>query len=460
MNAEPRQPEPPADHARGVPSVCLIGAGSSGLPVIKALAERGIAVDCFERSDRVGGNWAFRNPNDMSAAYRSLHTNSSRTRTQYADFPMPAGYPDYPHHSQMARYFEAYAGRFGLGRRIAFGTTVRRARRGDGGWLVTLEPGGTRRYDVLVVANGHHWKPRCPEPPHGRFDGPVIHSHDYVDPAEPLALAGRAVVVVGLGNSAADIAVELAAAGAAGRVYLSVRRGAWILPKHVAGRPVDRLAVTNPRVPWRVQSLLARATLLATGRGRPRRLGLPRPDHPPLAAHPTVSEDLPDRLRRGDVVAKPPIARFGGRTVHFADGGAVEADAIIYCTGYEVSFPFFGREIAAPAENDFPLWRRLARPGETDLFFVGLLQPLGAIMPLAEAQAKLIAAALAGDYAFPDQAAMQRDLARERDEVRRRYVASPRHTMQVDFDRYLWELQRELAAGRERARVPRRNAAA
>jgi dimethylaniline monooxygenase (N-oxide forming) len=436
----------------GMGRVCVIGAGSSGLPVVKALADRGIPFDCFERSDRVGGNWAFGNPNGMSSAYRSLCTNSSRTRTQYADHPMPADYPDFPHHSQMARYFESYARRFGLAERITFRTTVAQARREDGGWTVTLAHGERRRYGVLVVANGHHWDPRWPEPPiPGPFDGAVLHAHHYVDPTDPVDMTGRRVVVVGAGNSAMDIAAELAKSGRADRVYLSARRGAWIIPRTLFGRPVDRLRVAPWFLPWRVQSLAARLMLRLFGPPPSWRHGLPRPDHPPLAAHPTISQEMPALLVRGAVVGKPGLAALEGGRVRFADGSTAEADAIVYCTGYRVSFPFLGPEVVSAPGNDLPLWLRLVRPGETDLFFVGLLQPLGATMPLAEAQAGLVAAHLTGQYAFPPVEAMAARIARERRALARRYVASPRHTMQVDFDRYLHDLRLELRRGQRRA---------
>src|SRR6478752_4031750 len=109
--------------------LCVIGAGPSGLAVVKALADRGLPFDCFEQADRVGGNWAFGNRHGHSAIYRSLHINTSRDRMAYADFPMPADYPDFPHHALMARYFEGYARAFGLHERITFSTAVVHAER-------------------------------------------------------------------------------------------------------------------------------------------------------------------------------------------------------------------------------------------------------------------------------------------------------------------------------------------
>src|SRR4051812_1112361 len=266
----------------GPDRTCVIGAGPSGLAAVKALAEAGLDFDCFEKSDRVGGNWVFGNRNGQSRIYRALHINTSRQRMAYADFPMPADYPDFPHHALMARYFEAYVAAFGLHRRITFGTAVMRAEREEPGrWQLTLADGTIRCYRALVVANGHHWDPRWPEPPvPGPFAGEIIHAHDYVAPDEPIDFAGKRVVVVGMGNSAMDIACELSRPGIAERLYLSARRGAWVIPNYVMGRPMDRLGVGAAWLPWRVQSLMAEL-LIRLVVGAPWRFGLPRPDHPP-----------------------------------------------------------------------------------------------------------------------------------------------------------------------------------
>jgi len=99
-----------------------------------------------------------------------------------------------------------------------------------------------------------------------------------------------------------------------------------------------------------------------------------------------------------------------------------------------------------------PLFRRVFKPDVPGLFFIGLLQPLGAIMPLAEAQSKWVASFLTGEYALPDRAAMERDIANERATMFKRYVASKRHTMQVDYEDYLADLRTEVARGTARAK--------
>ena len=124
-----------------LPTVCIIGAGSSGIAGAKVLAEHGVPFDCFELSDEVGGNWAFGNANGMSSAYRSLHINTSRERMEYSDFPMPKEWPDFCHHALIKQYFNDYVDHFGIRDRITFSTAVERASRGpDGVWEVALSP--------------------------------------------------------------------------------------------------------------------------------------------------------------------------------------------------------------------------------------------------------------------------------------------------------------------------------
>jgi dimethylaniline monooxygenase (N-oxide forming) len=453
--------------AGALPKVCVIGAGSSGIATIKALAEREIPFDCFEASDQVGGNWVFENRNGMSSAYKDLFINVSRERMSYSDYPMPSSYPDFPHHTHIKEYFDKYVDHFDLRRRIAFETTVEHAaRREDGRWEVRVVPSGgsagdgqngrartgaaeTRLYDALIVANGHHWDPRWPEPAFPGadvFEGIQMHAHHYKDSS---VFAGKDVVVLGMGNSAMDLAVE--SSYVAAHTYLAARRGAWIIPKYVFGKPVDQLP-NDPRVPFKVrQRILHR--LIKTLTGPPERYGLPKPDHKFGEAHPTVSGRILDRIAHGTIVPKPNIASLDGERVRFADGSEVHADIVVYCTGYKISFPFFDESFLAAPDNHIELFRRVFHPKIDNLFFVGLLQPLGAIMPLAEAQGAWVGDHLRGEYALPGQGDLRRDVAADQAAMKKRYVASKRHTIQVDFDDYLLELERERRAGAERARA-------
>ncbi len=332
--------------------VCVIGAGASGLTACKALSDAGLDWCAFEASDRVGGLWVFKNSNGKSAAYRSLHINTSRDRMQFRDYPMPASFPDYPEHRLIARYLEDYAQRFELSRGIRFETSVTRVEpSANCGFEVSLSGGEREHFDAVVVANGHHWDPRLPPAIPGTFSGVSFHAHAYVDPTEPYDLRDKRVVVVGIGNSAVDIASELARAKGDGRVFLSTRRGAWVLPKYVMGRPLDQ-ASNLPRVlPEALRRFLAELWYRVAV-GDPTRFGLPLPDHRLGDAHPTVSNDLFPLLGAGALEAKPRMTRFEGRAVHFADGSVEEIDAIVYATGYRVTFPFFDERFVSAPENE------------------------------------------------------------------------------------------------------------
>jgi dimethylaniline monooxygenase (N-oxide forming) len=434
------------------PRACIIGAGSSGITAAKALADRGIPFDCFETSDKVGGNWVFGNRNGMSSSYSTLHINTSRERMEYADYPMPASYPDFPRHDQIARYFDDYVEHFGLRERITFNTSVEHARPLEGGgWEVTISGEGVagdrevHRYGALLVANGHHWNPRWPEPPiPGRFDGEQIHAHEYKEPSQ---LAGRRVVVVGMGNSAMDIAVD--ASYHALSTTLVARRGVHVVPKYILGRPLDA-GVRPSRVPFtwllRGMQVVTRLTV-----GPMDRYGLPRPDHRLGQAHPTVSSRILDRLAHGAIAVKPEIAELTGERVRYADGSEEPADLIVYCTGYKISFPFLDEQLVSAPENRLVLYKRVFSLEHPGLYFVGFVQPWGAIMPIAELQSRLVAEHLVGDYALPSPVQMRRDMEAMMRRQSRRYQASKRHTIQVDFSNYVVELEDERRAGLERA---------
>jgi cation diffusion facilitator CzcD-associated flavoprotein CzcO len=453
MASQPRSlasPASPASASSAAPAAsAIIGAGPSGLTVLKALREAAVPAVCFERGSKVGGNWVFDNDNQQSRIYRSLRINTSKQRMQFSDFPMPADYPDYAGHEQVARYFQSYAEHFELLPFIRFRTTVTRVElAGRTGYSVETSDGRRETFAAVIVANGHHWDPAYPAPAlPGRFDGVTLHSHDYVDPDRPHALRGKRVVVVGIGNSAVDIASELAKAGS--QVTLSVRRGAWVLPKYVFGRPIDRPGIIPQRFSDALKTGLAELwyRLLI---GSPGPYGLPTPDHHLGHAHPTLSDDLLPLLQADKIVARPAIAELTGDGVRFTDGSHERADAIVYCTGYSVTFPFFEPGLVSAPENELPLFLRCFHLEHPGLMFAGLCQPLGAIMPLVEAQGRLFARFLTGQYQLPEPSEMRRRTEREREHVRRRFVATRRHTMQVDFDRYLDDIARELRAGSQR----------
>ncbi len=433
--------------------VCVIGAGSSGIAACQVLNAAGVPFEAFEKGSKVGGNWRYENDNEMSSAYRSLHINTSRGLMAYKTYPMPDDYPDYPNHFQIARYFDDYVDHFGLREKIRFRTEVKSVVPVDGEWEVTVADADGRseahRYRAVLVANGHHWDPRWPEPAFlgaDEFEGEQIHVHHY---REPEVLRDKRVLVLGIGNSATDIAVE--ASRIAEKTFLAMRRGAYVMPKYLNGKPTDEAASKLlTLMPLAVQRFVL-GRMLGLTAGDMTAYGLPKPDHKLLEAHPTVSAELLSRLGHGDIAVKSNLDRFsGGRTVRFVDGSEEEIDLVVYCTGYRVTFPFFDESLISAADNRLPLYRRVVSPEHPGLYFIGLIQPLGAIMPLAEAQAEWVADLLSGRGTLPSPSEMRAEIDEAEKKMKKRYVASKRHTIQVDFQPYLREIKRERKRAAQR----------
>jgi len=442
-------PAGPALADRG-DTVCVIGAGASGLSAVKNLTEAGFAVDCYERETGVGGAWNWRH--DRSPVYAGAHLISSRPLTEFPDFPMPDSWPDYPHHSQVLSYLERYADHFDLRPSIWFGTeVVRVAPAGADAWDVTTRSTGrgggerTSRYAAVVVANGHNWAPHRPAYPGlDDFAGTVLHASAYQDPAQ---LRGRRVLVVGGGNTGADIAVDAATQAAA--CWHSTRRGYWYVPKYLLGRPVDqvnaRLRVW--RVPLRLRQWLGER-LLRWVVGDLTRFGLPRPDHRVLESHPLVNSLLVYHLGHGAITPVPDVARFTRRRVELTDGRVIEPDLVVLATGYRPRFEFLAPELLHVDEGGRPrLHLHVFPPGWPTLAVVGLVQPNSGVLPLAHWQGVAVARWLRLRALDPGRAAAF--AAQVAEGAGRRWTGavprdSGRHWFEVDHVDYLRGLQRVL----------------
>lgn len=448
--------------AREHPQVLIIGAGCSGFTTAKRLKDEGIRFDWFELSDRIGGNWAYNNPNGRSAAYASLHIDTSKWRLQFEDFPCPADWPDFPHHSLLLGYFNDYVDHFGLRPLIRFNSEVVRVWQDGGGWYAQVKSGGETDihgpYSHVAVCNGHHWDPNIPEIP-GTFTGTELHARDYRTPFEPVDARGKTIVVIGLGNTAVDIASELGQRSLGTRLIVSARRGVWVLPKYLNGKPMDKTPLPAWVPGWLKRRLGAWAVRKAVGNMED--YGLPAPDHKPLEAHPTVSSEFLLRCGNGDIEVKPIVTEKAGNQLVFADGSREQVDILIHATGYRLSFPFLSPSDVALKNNHLPLFKRMvqADPRLHGLWFMGLAQPLPTLVNFAEQQSKLFAACVAGRYALPPPAEMARIISADEAVHKGHYYASQRHTIQVDFDLYCHDLKAELAQGERRAHTDARAAA-
>jgi dimethylaniline monooxygenase (N-oxide forming) len=442
MGMEPRQ------IARRAYDVAVLGAGSSGLAVLKALRELDVNAECFERGSDVGGLWRYENDNGLSGAYASLRTNASRLRMEYPSLPMPASFGDFPHHSEMAEYLGAYAEVNGLRGSIRFGVTVERVEpAADASWRIMLDDGSRLSYGAVVVATGASWSPRLPEDP-GRFDGTVSHAHDYRIP-EPFA--GRRVLVVGAGPSAAEIATEVSPV--AGRTFMSVRGGAHVIPRWIGREPYDAGDVgPRNRLPWRLLNRLYRRRV-AQALG-PAPAPWPMPARRLLEGIPIISSDLLPAVRRGDIVVKPAIARLSDDRVRFVDGSEAPVDHIVYATGYEVALPFLSTSLVAVNGRELPLYRRIAATEVGGLYFAGFVDAPGGLLPVVETQGRWIAAVFTGRLTLPTPARMWRAIERGERRSRRRFPGESPRSIRCDPHAYRRLLQADLRRARPAA-VPR-----
>ncbi|MFJ2544434.1 flavin-containing monooxygenase [Microbacterium sp. NPDC087589] len=313
----------------------VIGAGPSGLAAARALTRRGIGIDGYEASAGVGGLWDIGNP--RSTMYESAHLISSRTTTEFTEFPLRST-ADYPGHRVLRQYFRDYADHFGLTSHFRFETRVTRLAPQGGGWDLTSDgPEGeqTRWYAGVVLANGTLAEPNIPAFA-GTFTGELMHTSAYRSPAQ---LAGKRVLLIGAGNSGCDIAVD--AVHHAASVDMSVRRGYYFVPRYLFGRPSDTLNQGRP-LPARIKQAVDSRVLRAFT-GDPVRFGFPKPDYRIYESHPIVNTMILNHLGQGDLSIRPDVDRFDGATVRFRDGTADDYDLVLLATGYTLDYPFVDR---------------------------------------------------------------------------------------------------------------------
>ncbi|MFA5956803.1 flavin-containing monooxygenase [Hyphomicrobium sp.] len=358
----------------------VIGAGPVGLAMAAALKRRGIPFDLIEAAPGVGGNW-------LHGVYRSAHIVSSKKATEYADYPMPDDFPDFPSADQMLSYLTDFAKDRGLLSSAEFDKKVVLAKPdGAGRWTVKFEDGEERTYKGVVVCNGHHWDKRYPTF-RGAFTGEMLHSKDYTGPAQ---VEGKSVLVIGGGNSGVDMAVD---AGRFGKSCdISLQSGYWYLPKTFFGRPLTDIPI------WGLPIFLQRAILksiVAITIGDYRRYGLQRPNHKIFDRHPAFGTDLLNAIRLGRVKPRPAVERVDGETVTFVDGTTGAYDMIVAATGFNTSFPFLPEGLVEVKHNVVQVYGGAFPPGARGLYLVGWAQARNGfgrlITPLSDLYARMIA---------------------------------------------------------------------
>ncbi|KAM4023005.1 dimethylaniline monooxygenase [N-oxide-forming] 2-like isoform 1-T4 [Anomaloglossus baeobatrachus] len=439
--------------------VAVIGAGNSGLTATKCCLDEGLEPTCYERSDDIGGLWRFTPEveNGRASIYQSVVTNTSKEMMCYSDFPFPESFPNFLHNSKMLEYYRKYAENFGLLKYVQFKTVVRSVKKhpsypSTGQWEVTIEKNGkqeTNTFDAVMVCSGHHTEPYYPLdafPGINKFQGQYLHSREYKTSE---AFKGKRVVILGMGNSGADIAVELSRTAA--QVFLSTRRGSWLMSRVFdQGYPWDICFDTRFQN-WLRNTLPTSFIIWLTEKKMNEwfnhaNYGL-QPQDSAQFKEPLFNDELPSRITCGYVVVKPNVTEFTETSVKFDDGTTEDnIDAVIFATGYRFSFPFLDESIIKVEDNKTKLFRNIfpVNLEKPTLGVIGLVQPLGPIMCASEMQARWMTRVFKGLCTLPTPDYVMKDIEKKRKIAISRFGPRRETTLQVDYIEYLDELTTDI----------------
>jgi dimethylaniline monooxygenase (N-oxide forming) len=438
-------------------SIGIIGAGAAGLCGAKhMLEEDGVDVTVYEIGSNVGGMWVYQNDNGRSSAYKTLHINTARDLTNFSDFRFDPSVPPFPSHWDMARYLKDYADHFGVTERVRFNTRITNVRPADDyaasapKWRLETEKGEVFEHDCVMLATGHLTKPLEVDAFKDGFKGDYLHSHYYREPAQ---FVGKRVCVVGVGNSALDIASDLAMTS--DKVVLVARSSALIIPKLVFGRPFWD-AVKPFYKPWVPAWVRARVlkSLVYMVQGDMSSLGFPATTK---RVHATSNANIVNHIKYKRVIVENGIERIDGKCITFSGGRSEEFDTLIAATGYVIDLDFLDKRVVEERDNGLDLYMRMVPPNWRGIYFLAYFNSDTALNWICEGQVRWIREHEMGRAKLPDVADMQRSIAARNEWVRQQFKDTPRHAIEVEHLPYFGELKRTLAQAQRRAGLKARD---
>ncbi|XP_077389817.1 flavin-containing monooxygenase 5-like [Festucalex cinctus] len=437
-----------------VQTVAVIGAGPSGLTSVKSCLDEGLQPTCFESGPDIGGVWRFKEKPEPGRAniYQSVVINTSKEMMSFSDFPPPAHFPNNMHHSEVLLYLRLYARAFGLLQHIRFQNTVVGVRQtpdftATGRWEVETECCDGRReshvFDGVMVCTGHFTTPHLPLsdfPGIESFEGKYLHSWEY---RSSEGLQGKRVVVVGMGNSGGDIAVDISRV--AEKVYLSTRSGAWVLGRVGPGGLPQDLFGTSRMDALKMKLFPSWANQMMEkklNQAFDHQLYGIRPKHNFFSQVPVVIDDLPARIISGRIEVKPNLKRFSASDAIFDDGSVIhEVDVVVFATGYDYSFPFLPPDLQGKCSPGplHRLYRHVFALGQAPptLAVIGLIDGFGAVNLLAELQARWATRVFKGLIRLPSQEDMMKDIEKESATRRKCFTNAEKNPLQVEVLPYM-----------------------
>jgi cation diffusion facilitator CzcD-associated flavoprotein CzcO len=374
---------PPTEQNGGA-QVVIVGAGAAGLSAAAALKRKGIEPTVLDRDDRIGGTWARR--------YERLHLHTVRRFSGLAHYPIPRAYPRYVHKDAYANYLEQYAEVLQL--HVELNCSVRNVRPVDGGWETVSEQGRRWRSPAVVIATGHYNEAVIPQwPGMDSFAGLILHSRDYVSGRK---FAGQAVLVVGIGNSGAEIAADLVEQGAS-RVAIAVRTPPPIMPRDLFGMvPVQLLGIALTPIP--APRLLDRAGAAArrVAIGDLRKYGLGKAEWGPFTARRPAVIDVGflRQLKALKIEVRPSLERFTPQGVVFAGGQEEEFDVVVAATGFNTGLSGLLEVPDAVKDNGRPRFRSGRPTPHPGLYFIGFDETTRGVLFEANRDSRRLAGAV------------------------------------------------------------------
>jgi cation diffusion facilitator CzcD-associated flavoprotein CzcO len=356
--------------------ILVIGAGPAGLAVAATLIGKGRRPIVIEKGETVGASWR--------AHYARLHLHTVKTLSALPGLPFPNEQPRYVPRQGVVDYLSAYAAHAGI--EPLFGEEAIAVVRDGGAWRTTTRSAKTFRSSVVVVTTGANQHPNVPRIEGEReFAGRILHSRDY---REAAPFAGQRVLVVGMGNTGAEIALDLAEHGVA--TTLSVRSPVNIVLRDVLGRATQETSLLLSRLPRRVGDALA-SFFARVSVGDIERLGLRRSSMSPLrelrelGRTPVIDVGTLARIRAGEIVVRPGIRRLHASTVEFVDGTTAPTDAIVLATGYRAGIDALFPGLEVPVDDHGLPTHVVGQGPLAGVYFVGFdtRQPGGLLRTIA-----------------------------------------------------------------------------
>ncbi|XP_074078097.1 dimethylaniline monooxygenase [N-oxide-forming] 4-like [Macrotis lagotis] len=422
-----------------VKRVAVIGAGVSGLTSIKCCLEEGLEPTCFERSDDIGGLWKYTETSGhgKTQVYRSVVTNVCKEMTCYSDFPFQEDYPNYLNHAKMLEYLRSYAKHFDLLKYIHLKTTVHRVtKRPDfsvsGQWEVMTETEGkqdTAVFDAVMICTGLYLNPHLPLesfPGINLFQGQILHSQEY---RSPEAFQGKRVLVIGVGNTGSDLAVELSRV--ASQVFLCTRSGTWVLSRlSKDGYPTLMIFYTRfyHMISCMLPSFMKNSMIMKQIKKwfNHKNYGLGMPKGQMLKV--IINDELPSYILCGAITIKANVKEFTETSAIFEDGTVEEnIDAVIFATGFTVSFPFLEEPTKSLCKNMIYLYKyvfpsNLEKP---TMAVIGHISLKGAILPCVELQGRWATRVFKGLCKIPPTNQLMEEAINKEQLVKRGIIMDP-----------------------------------